>query len=238
MKGWAVIVGILILGMVISIGCTSKTTTEQIPMQTIPPTTLAPVVVETPVIETTIPTVSPTAPQTPMGTVIIMLPPIGSEKFAEARHAIISIDGVAVGTGSSSVPFSIKLAEGVHIISVQGFVDREVTVQFAKTTTIDVRDNDNPIIAPLILREFGFYEVHNGMKSYVSPYAYGKVKSNVNRPIKINVTVEFYDRSVVKLGEGYDSVSVDPFGTSNFEAVAFGVKAPAEFYCRYSGIII
>lgn len=208
-------------------------------MQTIPATTLASVVVETPVVETTIPTVPTTTPtQSLMSTVIITLPQIGSERWAEARHATVSVDGLDVGTVSSSAPFSIKLREGVHIISVQGFVDREVRVQFAKTTTIDIRDNDNPIIAPLILREFGFYEVHNGMKSYASSYANGKIKSNVNRPIKVNITVDFYDRNGIKLGEGYDSVSVDPFGTSNFEAILFGVQSPTETYCRYSGIII
>lgn len=60
-------------------------------------------------------------------------------------------------------------------------------------------------------------------KSYGDAYCYGILKSNINKPLTASVTFAIYDKNdVVKLGDGFDIVKLDPLGQSKFEAIAFG----------------
>jgi len=58
-----------------------------------------------------------------------------------------------------------------------------------------------------------------GTKSFGDYYISGIVKSNVGYPITVWISVNLYDRSGVKLGDGYDIEKVDPYGQTKFEAV-------------------
>jgi len=68
---------------------------------------------------------------------------------------------------------------------------------------------------------------YSGWKSYGDFYVTGVVRNNVGRSVTVWVNVDSYDANDVKLGTGYDIVTVDPYGQSRFEAIVFGTKGSA-----------
>jgi hypothetical protein len=63
---------------------------------------------------------------------------------------------------------------------------------------------------------------YSGWKSYGSFFVTGLVRNNVGRPVTAQVNVDYYDADGVKLGTGTDSVTMDPYGQSRYEAFVFG----------------
>ena len=61
-------------------------------------------------------------------------------------------------------------------------------------------------------------------KSYGDFYVSGVVRNNVGRSVTVSVYVDAYDSNGVKVGTGKDIVTIDPYGKSKFEAIAFGEK--------------
>jgi len=61
-----------------------------------------------------------------------------------------------------------------------------------------------------------------GYKSYGDVYVSGIVKNNRNKELTAWLNVDLYDKNDVKLGTGYDIVTIDPYGQSKFEVLVFG----------------
>lgn len=59
-------------------------------------------------------------------------------------------------------------------------------------------------------------------KSYGDPYASGIVVNSGGKSVTAFVKLDVYTEDGVKLGSGTDVVKIDPYGKSQFEAIAFG----------------
>ena len=69
--------------------------------------------------------------------------------------------------------------------------------------------------------------------SYGDVEVTGIIKNNLNMPLTAWVTVDLYDKNKVKLGTGYDIVSLDASGQSKFDIVVFGSDKYADEFATY-----
>jgi hypothetical protein len=60
-----------------------------------------------------------------------------------------------------------------------------------------------------------------GHESYGDFYVSGLVTSNSSESLTAWVGVVYYNNDGVRLGDGYDIVKLDPYGTSHFHATVF-----------------